>query len=73
MEPALLNKKEVNLDMKNIKGLLDQALRMEATLINLKEAFQSLCKIIINFEMEINEIRKAVEEYKIKKIKGDKP
>ena len=73
MEQALLNKKEVNLDMKNTKWLLDQASRMEATLINLKEAFQALCKIIINFEMELNEIRKAGEEYKIKKIKGDKP
>ena len=57
---------------KNIKELLDQASRMEATLINLKEAFQALCKIIIDMETGINEIRGLGEEYKIKKIKGDK-
>ena len=57
--------------MKNIKELMNQASRMEATLINLKEAFHALCKIIIDMETGINEIRKAGEEYKIKKIKGD--
>jgi metal-sulfur cluster biosynthetic enzyme len=56
--------------MKNIKELLDQASRMEATLINLKEAFQALCKIIIDMEIGINEVRRLGEEYKIKKIKG---
>lgn len=59
------------MDTKNIKELLDQTAKMEATLINLKEAFQALCKIIVDIETGINETRRAGEEYKIKKIKGD--
>ena len=58
------------MDIKNIKELMNQASEMEATLINLKEAFQALCKIIIDIETGINEIRRLGEEYKIKKIKG---
>lgn len=59
------------MDTKDIKELMNQASKMDATLINLKEAFAALCKIIVDMESGINEVRRVGEEYKIKKVKGD--
>jgi len=51
------------LDIQNRKDLMNQVSGMEAILINLKEAFQALCVIIIDMETGLNEIRRKQEEY----------